>query len=118
MPLLCSGCSARVAVFPPVCPDTYHNNHYPGSPYNNVLDYIYHSKPLRLLASMKVLNGPEEEALVERTSLPNELIPSDHLPVGATFYVEALDVTAKSQQPQAQAEAAAEEQKQDSTAKQ
>ena len=69
---------------------TYHNNHYVGSPYNDVLDYIYHTAAtLPLLASMRVVD--EEEAVrIEETSLPNELIPSDHLPIGATFFVPSL----------------------------
>ena len=69
---------------------TYHNNHYVGSPYNDVLDYIYHTAAtLPLLASMRVVDG-DEAVRIEETSLPNELIPSDHLPIGATFFVPSL----------------------------
>lgn len=69
---------------------TYHNNHYAGSPYNDVLDYLYYTPAsLPLLASMRVVDAVEAER-IEETSLPNELIPSDHLPIGATFFVPAL----------------------------
>jgi len=71
---------------------SFHNNHYgPLSHYQDVLDFIY-SPPssLPLLGSLAVLSqgqrGEEERRLIDQTSLPNELIPSDHMPVGATFW--------------------------------
>ncbi len=76
---------------------TFHNNHYdPESHYNDILDFIYHSPlSLPLLASLSVFSsgqrGRDELACIEQTSLPNELIPSDHMPLGATFYLPTMD---------------------------
>ena len=72
---------------------TFHSGHDRNQPsYSNVLDYVYHTPAsLPLLATMRVIGGPEELHLIERDSIPNQLIPSDHLPIGATFYLPALD---------------------------
>lgn len=71
---------------------TFHNNHYAGSPYNARLDFIYATpRTMGLVGCMEVVTDKEHERIEGETSLPNEIIPSDHLPVGATFYVPVMD---------------------------
>jgi mRNA deadenylase 3'-5' endonuclease subunit Ccr4 len=53
-------------------------------PYAELLDGIYHTRgSLPLLGSMQIASS---EDAIDNAMMPNARMPSDHMPVGATFY--------------------------------
>lgn len=71
----------------------FHLSPQQGSGYGSVIDFILHTDDLQTCVVLQPLENVQALRVAQRQSLPNQVHPSDHLPVGAVLVGRGAPLT-------------------------